>query len=336
MRPPLRKYLIDFFYATSNSLGLNWLLRRCAREDIAVLMYHGLAPDESGIDAWTMVKVSSFRRQMQHLQKYCNVISAGDLFSEPATGSRGRSDRRKVMITFDDGYRSNYEYAYPILQELRLPATIFVATGFVDTTNLFWYDKVIYAIQCSQRVALDLRAYGLGVFDLTRANPARRWDDIQTVLTAIKTLDFDRRERLAESIAGELGASSGNRSLFYPLKREDILAMHRSGLIAFGSHTDRHEILTQLTPQRVEETVATSLTKLRGIVGEDCRIFSYPNGDHNEQLMALMRDADIDYAFTTCKAFWKNTSSNWSIPRIGIGGYDSFGKFAALVSGLSR
>jgi peptidoglycan/xylan/chitin deacetylase (PgdA/CDA1 family) len=111
--------------------------------------------------------------------------------------------------------------------------------------------------------------------------------------------------------------------------------MHRSGLVHIGSHTDRHEILTQTSPDAAAETIDVSLRKLRAITGEACRIFSYPNGDFNDELMTLLQRFGIEFAFTTRKAFWDSSADARAIPRIGIGGYDGPERFAALLSGLA-
>ena len=67
---------------------------------------------------------------------------------------------KAVVITFDDGYKDNYLYAYPILKKHRIPATIFLATGHIDTGKLFWWDKVSYVIRHTNVGQLNLGELG--------------------------------------------------------------------------------------------------------------------------------------------------------------------------------
>jgi peptidoglycan/xylan/chitin deacetylase (PgdA/CDA1 family) len=223
-----------------------------------------------------------------------------------------------------------------VLQELALPATVFVATAFTDTRQSFWYDKVIYAVQQSGCKDLDLREIGLGRFTLRMSNPAARWDDLQRVLTAFKTLDFDARERASGQIGPMLGVALGDLELFSALSSEDIRNMHRSGLISIGSHTHRHEILTQSSLPDARGSIELSRQKLETILQRPCRTFSYPNGDYSPALMQLLETLGLRYGFTTHKAFWAQGTQDYAIPRIGIGGYDSPSRFAALLSGLAH
>ena len=76
-----------------------------------------------------------------------NVISLAD---GVAGLKRGCLPPRALSITFDDGYRDNHDIALPILLQLGLPATFFVATGFLDGGRMF-NDTVIEAVRFACR-----------------------------------------------------------------------------------------------------------------------------------------------------------------------------------------
>ena len=75
--------------------------------------------------------------------------------------ARGRAPARALAITFDDGYADNATVAAPILLRLGLPATFFVATGFLDGGRM-WNDTVIEAVAPRRGPVLDLAPLGLG------------------------------------------------------------------------------------------------------------------------------------------------------------------------------
>jgi peptidoglycan/xylan/chitin deacetylase (PgdA/CDA1 family) len=83
---------------------------------------------------------SEFQDFCRFFSRYFIVVSFGELLSRLKSGE---DISRHIVITFDDGYRDNYEIAAPILSELKLPACFFVATGFVDSTTVPWWDEDI-------------------------------------------------------------------------------------------------------------------------------------------------------------------------------------------------
>ena len=92
---------------------------------VPVLMYHSVNPESHPVMYRLIVKPESFARQMQFLKSHhYNIVSletVGRLIQE-----KKNIPPKTVAITFDDGFRDNYIYAYPVLKRLGLPATIFV------------------------------------------------------------------------------------------------------------------------------------------------------------------------------------------------------------------
>lgn len=89
---------------------------------VPVLIYHHLDPN---ISDYETVKPSDFEAQMSYLHKAgYHTITVSELETFVRTGKRLPS--KPILLTFDDGYESNYQYAYPILKKYRMKATIFV------------------------------------------------------------------------------------------------------------------------------------------------------------------------------------------------------------------
>lgn len=87
-------------------------------------------------------KVVDFENQMQYLSKVYSPISLERMAQHIRNGTSLPS--KAIVITFDDGYRDNYENAYPILKKYQIPATFFLTTGFVGTGEIPRWDKEYY------------------------------------------------------------------------------------------------------------------------------------------------------------------------------------------------
>ncbi|GAA3978059.1 hypothetical protein GCM10022278_38430 [Allohahella marinimesophila] len=66
------------------------------------------------------------------------MVSLSDLVENVTSGN---SVAGKLVITFDDGYRDNFQYAAPILKSQNLPATFFITSGFIGNNNTAWWDQ---------------------------------------------------------------------------------------------------------------------------------------------------------------------------------------------------
>ena len=110
-----------------------------------VLMYHRVAPEVPGLERLTWnVTPDRFRDQLAGLLRL--GYQAWPLDKMLKTIAEGRPlPPRVFIVTFDDGYANNHTYAWPILRQLQVPATVFLATHYIDSNEPFpfddWLDK---------------------------------------------------------------------------------------------------------------------------------------------------------------------------------------------------
>lgn len=100
---------------------------------VLTLLYHRVNCLEKDINLLA-VSPKNFYDQMLYLKQNYKIVKFDEDWSEV--------EQDAVCITFDDGYFDNYQYAFPILKKLEIPATIFVATGNLDTKEEYWWDEL--------------------------------------------------------------------------------------------------------------------------------------------------------------------------------------------------
>ena len=138
----MRRTIADLGKRTGGSLsaGLHAVLGSRAHGGAGILMFHRVCdePARTVHPAWN-VTPARMRDQLEGLlARGYQVWPLERALSEwPA----GRIPPRTTVITFDDGYENVYLSAWPILKDLRLPATIFLATAFLDSTIPFPFDE---------------------------------------------------------------------------------------------------------------------------------------------------------------------------------------------------
>ncbi|MGQ9663592.1 MAG: polysaccharide deacetylase family protein [Kiritimatiellia bacterium] len=291
--------------------GLNRLFRLLNRRRVCVVRYHGVTRDEW---SWAegnclQVKESEFRKQMFYLARHFKVVPLASISFPLAPYPKPR-----VVITFDDGYANNFTVAYPVLRELNLPATIFVTTAFIDKDWIFWYDRLFFGLKHS----VPPSAYARVVDQFKKLSP-------RTIETEVD--DYLRHHGVDPS-----NIPSEFVNAFRTLRSGEIREMAGSGLINFGSHTHRHELLTRITLTEAEETIRKSLTVLGSLPGR-VPFFCYPNGWYRPEHMDLLKSLGFRGAVTTEDGFWSAHDNPYGIPRIGIGRETDLSAFAGYVSG---
>lgn len=279
-----------------------------SRGGLLVLIYHRVLAEKDPILAGEPT-ADEFAAQMDVVAATCRVLPLAEAIA------RLRSDSlpsRAVSITFDDGYANNRELAAPILRSRGIPATIFIATGFIGRGRM-WNDTVIEAVRCAGP-RLDLGALGLGSFELPDA--AARIGALEKILPALKYLDPAQRQARAEAIADAAGIARDGS----PMMTEQQIRELESFGIEVGAHTVTHPILRSIDAEAACREIAASKDALASITGRRIGLFAYPNGrpgrDYDASHVALVKRCGFDAAVSTAWGAAGRDVDSFQIPRM--------------------
>lgn len=304
------------------ALGLDRPLRWLRRRDAVVLMYHGFTdrPSDGVVNyQGNRLQQSAFRRQLAFLREHANIVTLRQVVAS-LTGGPALPDNA-VALTIDDGYESVYTLGFPVLREANAPATLFVATQFVDERVPLWPDRLEHAFAGAPGDAAVRRAR------------------LKTLQVAAKDLLPGEREALIAPIEKELGrklildasAPENYRALTWAQCRE----MAESGLMDVGSHTHTHTISTLLGAEGFKQELARSKELVEKHVGRPCDLFCYPNGDYDDfsdETTAALKASGQLCGLTTVAGFVKPGSDPYTMLRFGTDDRDSFEKFRMTFS----
>ena len=236
------------------------------------------------------VTPAQFDFQMRTLSNHFTVVSL-DRVLQAASG-RCTLPARAVLITFDDAYSNIGTVAWPIMRELKLPATIFVATGFPDLSNrLFWWDRLRAAFsETSEKI---LQVPQLGQFDMKNRN--NRLLAFKAVRNVIKDSSPQKADALLEDTCQRLGEPAMvNESMNW----DEIRKLASEG-VQFAPHSRSHPILTELNEEALEEELSAPLRDLENRLGSVPPVLAYPSGCYNQKVMAMAQSLGYKLGFTT-------------------------------------
>jgi len=278
----LRPWLRAAAFAASYRLGGPRVADLLAGGRAIVLMYHGVTEREArdGIENWHgyTVPMRVFTAQLEYLARRCHVVPLASALA----GHRLSARRTNVVLTFDDGYESNFTHAFPVLRRLGLPATFALATGFVCRRTPLWNDVLEYAVNRARpgRAVLDWDGEAL---PYSTEDLAGRLDLFRRLWERALQGDQTRRDALIASVADQLGVSVTVADVFArpdyrPLRPGQVAEMAASGLAEFASHSVHHHALPRLPAERRRAELAEARKDVEALTGRPCPVLCVPGG----------------------------------------------------------
>ena len=278
------------------------------RAKLSILIYHRvlLFPDPVIPDEITE---DSFKWQMSLCAKKFNVIPLSEAIIRMHDGTL---PPRTVCITFDDGYSDNETVALPILEELNINATFFIATGYLDG-GIMWNDVIIESVKKIKSTRLDLTNKNLGLFTVRTLH--EKYLAINSILQKIKHKNKEERQEIAYHIS-ELSGCDLPMDLMMSSKQ--VTALSNKGM-EIGAHTVTHPILAKLTLKQAKEEIVNGKDQLEELTGKKIILFAYPNGkygkDYNEDHVNLVRRVGFTGAVTTEWGVSDRFTDPWQLRR---------------------
>ncbi len=237
---------------------------------------------------------AGFDDQIRFFAKHFTIVTPQDL---PEVRRAGRG--RFVLITFDDGYRDNYEVAFPILRQHGVPATFFVTTGFLDTRRLAWWDEIAWMVRTSTRSGM---APGRWLPGPIAYDEPDRETSVRALLQAFKAMPAASTSEFLDFVgeATGTGRHTADAAAGTWMTWDMVREMRHAGMV-IGGHTVTHPVMARLTPERQWEEISVCGSRLEAELGEPMCYFSYPVGavdSFDDHSRASLGRAGVHYAFS--------------------------------------
>ena len=291
------------------------------RNRLVVLAYHRVIPEFDPLFP-EQTTAEDFEKHLMVLSRYFRVFTLSDAISML---DRKELPARSVVITFDDGYEDNATVALPLLDQLGLKATFFIATKFIGG-DLMWNDKIIEAIRNCERETVNLSRIGLGNVAIDDSTSRRMV--IDSLIRLLKHMPEPKRSECAQEIIDETGSILPKRLM---MSENQLRLLTKSGM-EIGAHTVSHPILAKQNDSDAEWEISESRKFLSNLLDVSISSFAYPNGrfgtDYNEVHVNFARKAGFDVAASTRNGSVRFSSNRYELPRYGVWDKSSF-KFAA-------
>ncbi|MGD9160754.1 MAG: polysaccharide deacetylase family protein [Desulfobacteraceae bacterium] len=271
-------------------------------QSVIILMYHRVVNPEECNDIFSTPKIivtkDTFEKQIKFLSRHYRILSLEEFHGYHS--SRKPLPPKSAVITFDDGWKDNYVNAFPILKKYGVPATIFLSTGFIETGDVFWQEKLRFLLTEFLKLPLNER-------DAFIKNFNNIPDNLKDCMAhGNKSVIMDTPETLMDMDEEGLNTFINDLEEFlrfpeFPMKDNGFMTWENAremmnAKIDFGSHTVSHKIMTQISSKEILEELSISKSKIEKELNMQVMAFAYPNGNYNNMIMEKVKKTGYHYA----------------------------------------
>lgn len=269
-----------------------WSLR--SKPSLVILAYHRVLPkghpDLHFEQPGMYVLPETLGMHLRALRMHFEIVDLGDWIRRSKDGDS--LPNRACAITFDDGWKDNFDYGLPVLVREQVPATVFLVSDLIGGNYEFWPNRLA-------RLLVAHRARGAALPSplasfLLKAGVSldghtNQTSDIDAAIVACKSQADATMIALLDEVEPRAVRDVKPRSL---LNLAEIEAMRDSGFVRYGSHSRRHtRLVPGLAPHQLRDEVYGSRHRLQQVIRGDVELFCYPNGDYSSEALAAVRSA---------------------------------------------
>ncbi len=249
---------------------------------------------------------------------------------------REEDTRRFVCFTFDDGYRDNLEYAYPLFRKRSLPLTLYVPTDYPDGKGELWWIALEEIVARADEIELcrDGALWRLPAGTVQDKDRAYR-----EIYWWLRRIDEATQRQVVRALAERHDVDMGADCRRLIMGWDEIRRMAEDPLVTIGAHTKGHFALAKLPAVRALEEMTASADRIERELRVRPRHFAFPYGDPGSagpRDFALAREAGFKTAVTTRKGmlFPAHRPHLTALPRVSLNGeYQSLSYTALYLSG---
>ncbi len=246
-------------------------------------------------------------------------------------------DKRFVCFTFDDGYRDNLQYAYPLFKRRGLPFTLYVPTAYPDGDGELWWMALEEVVaRTDDEIALQRDGKTWRLPTATVADKERAFEQVYWWLRAI---DEEAQRRAVRALAERYGVDLRAECREEVMTWDEIRTMAADPLATIGAHTKDHYAIAKLPQPMAMDQMVGSADRIEQELGQRPAHFAYPYGDPGSagpRDFALAAQAGFKTAVTTRKGmlFPDHRDYLMALPRVSLNGdYQSLTYTAVYLSG---
>ena len=257
------------------------------------------------------INSDEFIYQIDMFQRHFEIISLTEALQ---FSSKGQSLRKKLVITFDDGFYENYSVIAPILIEKKLKATFYLIGNCIDNKDLMWRNKLLLINKTKDKVNLEK-----SIREISDEYGLKSGSSKNLMSWSFKVFPMDKKEEIVNKLwqlVLEIPIQEYLEEYKPYMTRHHIRELSTEGF-EFGTHSMSHPIFNRLGYNNFRDEILNSRSFISQLTGGNVNTFSYPfgvraNADFEKQF--VFENTNIIEAFLGTKnklCNYNHNKMNW-------------------------
>jgi len=260
-----------------------------------------------------------------------DIITLDEAVERLAAAKKGKPF---VVLTFDDAYRDNLQYALPILRKHEAPFTLYVPTALVDGVGELWWQAIEDIIARQKAVAFTDHD---DIEYVDTDTTAQKNEAFNRLYWHMRKLPETERRALLKDFTDKYGYDLEKQCRDLIMSWQELRLFAGEPLCTIGAHTVHHYELAKLPEEEARREMAQSVDVIQAQFGIRPTHFSYPLGGPlscGPREFAMARDLGFTTAVTTRPGglYPKHLKSLEALPRVSLNGYFQQRRFVDVFS----
>lgn len=263
--------------------GIQSIFNALRTGGVHIITIHRVLPtDRLSHSPWERksIRPESLKRILEYLSGYriIGLEDAVDILQKKTRSERG--ERPFLVVTFDDGYFDFYQFAFPILRELKIPATLFLATRAVERKEGLWWEEISLRMWFSPKSSAgipylrdrhgDLRKE---IVRFAESGDMEAWAAGQRYIRKLPPFE---KSALLEAFVNDVPVDVGRDGIAM-VSVESVKEMAAAG-ISIQAHTQTHCYLDEMEREELECELIGCKERLESWTGNRVDFLAYPAG----------------------------------------------------------
>ncbi len=275
-------------------------------DDIRIFLFHRVSESK---EKWAhATPISIFEKCVRYITNNFTVKTVEECLAKQ--GGQSHGNKPWACITFDDGFKDNIQYALPVLEKYKCPASFYIVTDCIDSGLPTWPHLVQNFFLNTNK--FDLHIDGIDVKFSSKKERVMYGEMFLKKLLALPNTEAQMLFNATKQYFNDVKVTEN-----VMMNWDDVRQLSAAGY-NIGSHTASHPMLTQMeTNEKVKYELAHSAERIKEVCGKFPEAIAYPLGVTNEKIMKLAVECGYTYGLTVDQRFYNPSSDNvMAVPRV--------------------
>lgn len=281
----LARHVVFPFTAIS---GINQKISNRSTNTGLVIMYHGITKINSNWFSPRHLSQEQFEEHILYLKKHFEIVSIDELVNHADVSP---ISKKRIAITFDDGYVNNLTVALPIIEKYEIPVTFFVSGICAEpVTKSYLFPDLIQALMNQKQDVLKDVYNEMGL--------QTEKGDFYSIA---KLFDFEQRKQFESLLQKKLNCdefmNTINPEIWRILSPSELQHFAKSKWVTIGSHGYNHFLLGEISEEQCMNELSKSKQALETCIGKPIHYLAYPDGNYSKRVYEMAIEAGYTHQF---------------------------------------